>query len=213
MTLYSFITFPRVADTSCLKSMVDMPKMFQVKDLKGTEWEKDCVGTPDDAYVYLGDSSDFDELQIGDSDPRHTFVEVFENQYVYSMTAQFNVYTPDAETNDMDIERTLEAILEYGGIRMTKDEYLKQRDESWIVAKKESEKHVARCRSQLYDLVKLNTSPGETMEIYSVWINKPGIFEFGPPTETRVIDVAEVLTSDLLDEEDGLRTEIRNAKR
>jgi len=192
--------------------MVDMSKMFQVKDLKGTEWEKDYVGTPNDAYVYLGDSSDFDELQIGDSDPRNTFVEVFENQHVYSMTAQFNVYAPDAETNDMDIKRTLKAILEYGGIRMTKDEYLKQRDESWIVAKKESEKHIARCRSQLYDLVKLNTSPGETVEIYSVWINRPDIFEFGSPTETRVVDVEEVLTSSLLDEEGGLKTVIRNTE-
>lgn len=89
MSLFSFIAFPREVDTSCLNSMYDKSKCVKVKDLKGTKWEKDYVGLPDYADVYLGNIEDLHELQLYDKHPAVSFKKIFTNQFIYSMNAMF----------------------------------------------------------------------------------------------------------------------------
>lgn len=68
------------------------------------------------------------------------------------------------------------------------------------------------CRKQLYDLVKFNTKLNEIVEIYSDWVDNRNIFHFGPPIETRGINLEQVLTSELLDARGKIKIEICHTK-
>ena len=210
LSLFSFIAFPREVDKSCLKSRVDESKKVRVEDLNETELERNNIGIPDNVEVYLGDLDDFDELDVYEKEPWFSFDEVFENQFVYSMNALFRFAR--LERIEMSIEEELEHIEKYLGIHMAKGELLKEKAEAGEVRERSREKttkYIGRCREQLNDLVKHNIGSGEIVEIYSGWASDyRSSYKLGPPKETRVLNVEEVLVSELLDLADELKIEI-----
>ena len=208
MSLFSFIAFPRECDTSCLKSRYDKSKSVKMKDLKGTKWENDYIGCPDDAIVYLGDPGDSHELQIGEKDSWFSkYEKAFDNPFIYSLGAMF--IPPKPITQSVSLEEILDIIEEYDGVRMSKEEYIRESEEYGKVMKHQHIEHVARCRKQLYDLVKFNTEPGETVEIYSYWVSGSGAVKLRAPKEKIVLHVEDVLTSELLDLRDRRKIEIQ----
>ena len=211
VSLLSYIAFPREVEMSCLKSMIDRSKMVKIKDLKGTIWEKNYIGLPDDLVVYIGNSSDSDELQIYEKDPHISFKKVFENRFIYRINAKFSVYKPEVNMAEMDIEGILKSIQEYDGTSMTKEDFLKQSEELGVELEKRNKRHVTRCRKQLYDLVKFNTDFGEKVEIFCGWVRTPNPVKLGPPKEKIVIGLNDVLTSELLCLQHKLKIEIHNA--
>ena len=207
MSLFYYIAFPRKADTKCLKSKYDKSKSVKVKDIKGTKWEREYGGGSDDALVYLGNISDLQELFIYEKQLGVTLKRVFENEYIYSMDAKFK--SPEPLIPDASIEELLDEIEKQDGVRMTREEYFKQSGEHRKNLAKMNMSHVARCRKQLYDLVKFNTTLDETVEIYCGLVNESN-FKFGPPKEIISLTIGEILTSELLDLRKGLKIEIRN---
>ena len=218
MSLFSFIAFPREVDTSCLKSRIDDSKRVKAKDLKGTKWENDYIGVPDDANIYLGDMSDFDELQIGEKDSWISkYEKAFDNPFIYSMGAEFKEYIYETvggldkmlTDSGMSIEEFTAHIKELAD--MSVDEFVVEikRLENARTEKSNIE-YVTRCRKQLYDLVKFNTEPGETVEIYSYLVSSSCLVQLRAPKEIIRLNVEEVLTSKLLYLLDRLKIEIRN---
>lgn len=109
---------------------------------------------------------------------------------------------------DINIEEELDEIEKQDGVRLSKEEYIKQSQESRSKYEQESKRYIARCRKQLYDLVKYNTKSGEIFEIFSEWT--PDTIKLKPPQEIRVIKIDEVLTSKLLDMQDRVKIKIQN---
>ena len=70
---------------------------------------------------------------------------------------------------------------------------------------------VARCRKQLYDLIKYRTNTGEIVEIYTEFVKDHEKCKFGPPENTHTIDLEEVLTSDSLRLSNRIKIEICNS--
>ena len=167
---------------------------------------------PDDANVYLGDMSDFHELRVYE---KYTWIskyeKAFDNPFIYSMDAGFMpLELAPLNVLDFNLEATLDDIEKYDGVRMSKEEYIKQSEEYWKVMERQHIEHVARCRKQLYDLIKFNTEPGETVEIYSYWVSGPDAVKLRAPKEKRVLNLEDVLTSKLLDMRDRVKIEIQN---
>lgn len=225
MSLYSFIAFPREVNTRCLKSRIDKSKIFKVKDLKGTEWAVNYIGLPDDEIVYIGDLSDLDELQIYERSSTMLLENVFINQFIYSMNAIFKINKFDildlidinkrAETAGMNVDEYIKTFEKDTGISIDEDiaqikYYLKQSEGYIKEVEQKNINYVARCRQQLYELVKFNTIPGEVVEIFSGLVCSPNPIKFDLPIEKRVINLEEVLTSELIDMQDKLKIEIRN---
>ena len=206
MSLLSFISFPREVDTSCIKSKIDKSKIVKVKDLKGTEWEKDYIGLPDNIEVYIGSESDSHELQVYEKHLTVSFKKVFNNQYIYSINALFTKLEFVEPAGSID--KILDEIEKYDGVRMSEEVYKKQSQKYHREIEQEIIIHIAHCRKQLYDLVKYNTNTGEIVEIFSGWVRTSDPVKLGPPKETRILDIEEVLISELLDLQSNLKIEI-----
>ena len=190
MSLFSYISFPRGVDTSCLKSRVDKSKIFTVGELrKNKKLSKADEQLPDNVAIYLGDFNDLYELSVFDN-KKAKFKNVFKNPFIYELEARFNIEINEPES----------------GIDTTgMEDFIKKLD-------KDIAEHIVRCRQQLYDLVQFNTKPGEIVEIYADWADNRNIFKFGPPRETRIINSEQILESELLDTQEKLKIEICNNK-
>jgi len=61
MSLFSYISFPRQVDTSCLKRKFDESKSFTIGEIRGTElevqWEKQYGGSIVNLLVQFYDST------------------------------------------------------------------------------------------------------------------------------------------------------------
>ena len=182
MSAFSYISFPREVDTSCLISRIDESKYFLFGDIRGTETEKQVLDVfrerspkdanisletlrnmPDEISVYLGDECDFHGISIFDDNSGATFNDIFTNQFIYGFTADFQ----------------------------------NANDNSKI------------CRQDLYNIIQTNINPNEIAEIYTDWVDHRNIFNFGPPEKVVVIDAEQILASDLLDTEFRVKIEIR----
>jgi len=231
MSMFSFISFPRKVDKTCLKSIVDTSKLLTVKDLKGTEHESSYLGLPEKQRVYLGDSRDFDELRVFEKYSGFTFEKEFENEFVYEMQGLLGVYQPafDAATEKLGL--SMEEIFFYASLGredLFSDHANPKRNNKfpeWEGIKKTLEESLLwgsiRCTKQLHDVIWHNTVPGEFVEIYSgvdrskrvvfgKVVASKNAFTFGAPKEVVTLDAREVLTSPLLDVEDGLKVVIHN---
>ena len=171
-------------DKSCLKSKYDKSKSFTIKEIRGTELEKqfkgDITNLPDDMSVYLGDWSDLHGLTIHDKGIA-TFDDVFTNQFIYCFGSPFA-------------------------------HPFKLFDEKNFIRSKEYKDNATLCRQQLYDLVYFNTRPNEVVEIYAEWIKQKNIYDFGPPEETIKLNINQILTSELLDTKEKIKIEIHNMR-
>ena len=208
MSLLSFIAFPREVDTSCIKSKIEKSKIVKVKHLKGTEWEKDYIGLPDNIEVYIGSENESHELQVYEKHLTVSFKKVFNNQYIYSINALFT--KPEFVEPTGSIDKILDEIEKHDRVRMSEDEYIKKSQKHYREIEQETIIHIAHCRKQLYDLVKYNTNTGEIVEIFSGWVRTSNPVKLGPPKEIRIIEIEGVLTSKLLDIQDKLKIEILN---
>jgi hypothetical protein len=205
MSLFSYIAFPRPVDKSCLKSAFDKSKAFTVGEIRGTDLEKQIPGgisdqLPDNVNVYLGDMSDFWGMNIFDKRDE-SFQNTFKNEFIYCLEADFNFGSQDEFIRQsMEIYRN-SAKEERGG--QTEAEFMEFARQ--IADDKKA--RAALCRQQLYDIFQLNVKPNESIEIYSVWLGENS-GAFAPPTEIRVIDITQVLSSDLLDLQEYVKLEI-----
>jgi hypothetical protein len=203
MSVFSFISFPRKVDTSCLKSRVDKSKHFLLGDIKGTEIEnqvldvfrqrstkdipitlEDLRNLPDEVGVYLGDISDYHGISILDQCGA-TFNDVFANPFIYDFYGEFTNYNHRSNTDSDFIRRLKEGVYDNDTL----------------------------CRQQLCDVVQANLKPNEFIELYADWIDDNNSFNFGPPEYHTVIDAEQILTSELLGNDNtGIKIEIRRTK-
>ena len=215
MSLFSYIAFPRKVDTSCLKSMVDRSKELKVKDTKGTQWESWYSSLPEDIAVYVGDPRDFWELQVWEKDSREMFIGVFENNNIYAMNARLGIYPPNLDAVIKKSRYSKEELLYYASLGKREVSGNSKKDNQYLIRDKVKRMleesflwYPLRCTKQLYDLTKLNTNPGEIVEVYSEWIDGRSSFTFGPPREIVKLGIEDMFTSGLLSLEDGLKIEI-----
>ena len=206
MSLYSYISFPRPVDTSCLVSKFDKAKAFKVGDLRGTELEKQIDGgissqLPDNVTVYLGDMTDLWGINIFD---KHTesFDTVFNNKFIYRLEGDF-----DFGDTEKLIEQSMEIYHnsseeENGG--QTEEEFM----EFSVKLANDKKCCATLCRQQLNDIVVLNAKPGESIEIYSIWTGNESSDTYGPPTEVKKITNEEVATTELLNLQENVKIEI-----
>lgn len=201
MSLFSYISFPRQVDTSCLQSKFDKSKAFTVAEIRGTELDNGNLDDfPDGALVYLGDIfTDFQGMSIFDNQDA-SFTDVFTNKFIYSFQATFELldaekyieecmrifHDDDIDNGDMSEADHMSFV--YGMIQNNKDD-------------------VAICRKQLYELIQVNTYPNEIIEIYSEFVDHIN-FNLGPAKEKIILDLSQVLTSELLQTEDKIKIEI-----
>ena len=211
MSLFSYIAFPREVDTSCLISNVDESKKVTVGELKGTELECLYQGLPDEMPVYLGDSSDFWGVQIFELDFA-SFNGVFKNDFVYCLDADFTF---------RDLKEAIDSGMKsFHYCKGMKALYYLTEADKWteeecmegiIKGYNDTKKRVTLCRQQLYDVVQRNMHPGETVEIYSVWVHGDEC-NFGPPVGIKSIYVEQIPISESLDLEDNVKLEIHRSK-
>ena len=226
----SFIAFPRKVDTSYLKSAIDESKNSKVKDLKGTKWKSLYAGFPEDTDVYLGDVSDLEELLIYEKDSATSFRKVFKNQFIYVMYGRFMYCAPDLDLILKKAKFSRDELFYYASLGKKESLSNIERNNEYILRDKMRKKldengsmwYALRCRKQLYDLIKFNTTSGETVEIYTdwgsgyVWVSGKLVAgkntdKLGPPKKVKAFNVEEILTSDLFDaQEDGFKTVIHN---
>lgn len=206
MSLFSYISFPRPVDKSCLTSKFDKSKAFKVGEIRGTELEKQIKGglsrlLSDNVTVYLGNETDFWGMNIFDKHIE-SFDAVFNNEFIYRLEADFEFG---------DTEKLIKQCMEIyhsssedekGG--QTEAEFMEE-----AVKLAYDKKHrAALCRQQLSDIVVLNAESGECIEIFSVWLGNDIIDIFGPPAEVRRIRIEEVATSELLNLQENVKFEI-----
>ena len=191
MSAFSYISFPREVDTSCLISRVDESKYFLIGDIRGTEIEQQCLevfierssgeipvsldvfrNLPDEGSIYLGDMSDFHGISILDCHGA-TFNDVFTNQFIYSFMATFKNNDNNNFLVDIDSEFFR---------RLEKD----MNDNDKI------------CRQQLYDIIQANINQDEIVEIYTDWVDNRNNFNFGPPEEAVIIDAEQIFSLESL---------------
>jgi len=151
MSYFSYITFPRKVDTSCLDS-----------DLFGIEIL--------DIYMFANLDG------------------IFTNPFVYNLEGRFDLL------DDKELLRSYKEIYEQNETEWSEAELL---HEVRAVMKANND-NVILCRSQLYDIAKLNLEPNETIEIYTGWLGNDDS-EFNHLKSSVEIDVEDILTSKLLD--------------
>jgi len=145
---------------------------------------------------------DFLGMSIFENDAG-TFHSVFTNEFVYSIEASFVFCDPEEIIKDGMEVYCNSSEEEKGGQTETEfREYLRN-----LASEKNA--HATLCRQQLRDIVQSNLIPGEAIEIYSAWVDKRNVFDFGPPTEVRVIDVEQISTSELLDLQESVKLIVR----
>ena len=217
MSEHSWITFPRKIDQSCLRSMVDKSKIIKVKDI---ETRHDIPDLPDNVIIYRGDSSDLKELGALELKFQITFKNTFVNPFIYELYGEFSWHRiTELETILGKIGLSKEDLFYYSSLgrydltgRSRVNEYYLREE-----AKRKLEENdcgelwlVARHRKQLYDLIKYNTISGDVVEIYTEFAKDHYKRKFGPPKETALLNVEEVLTSNSLIQRDRQKLEIRN---
>ena len=205
MSAFSYISFPREVDKSCLISRVDESKCFLLGEIRGTEIEKQYLDVlrertskdiqvtletisilPDNMIVYLGDESDFHGISIS-AGHSATFNDVFTNQFIYAFMAIFK------NNND-------------------NNNYIDTDSDSWRRIQKDWNDNDKICRQQLYDIVQANIKPNEIVEIYTDWVDNRNIYNFGPPAEVAMIDAEQILSLESLSKNNfcsGIKIEIR----
>ena len=205
MSLFTYISFPRQVDKSCLISKIDKSKIFTVFEIRGTELEKQLDysldGLPDELGVYLGDEDDFQGTEICDNEEA-SFINVFNNRFIYCLEAEFKLI--DAEKHITDYMSFFSEYIADNG-DASESEYMEYLHNSV----KRDKDNVALCRKQLKELVLLNIQPNEMVEMYSEWISE-NISVMGPPQETVILETSEILTSDLLRNENKRKIEIQH---
>ena len=199
MSAFSYISFPREVDKSCLISKFNESKHFLVGEIRGTEIEKQYLDVlrersphmnvslesirqlPDNMSVYLGDESDFHGITINDKYGA-TFNGVFTNQFIYSFTAGFKPNYDRLSPRPNII---------HDGMSEADKAFLQQ-------MKKNMSDNDTLCRQQLYEIVILNIKSNEIVEIYTDWVDNRNIFDFGPPEDVIMLDAEQILSSELL---------------
>ena len=213
MSLLNWIAFPRKIDKSCLRTMVDKTKYFKVRELKGRS------DIPDSYVVYRGDYDDYKELGVWEYQSQFIFKKVFNNQCLYNFGGDFG-YSSITKFDDILGKAAVSkeelyyyaALGRYDLTGKTRAKELYRWEEVKRRLVESGVEYIwfaARDRKQLYDLIKLNTFPGEVVEIYTDWVRSSDD-RVGPPKEIRIFDIEEVLTSDLFRLGDRLKIEIRN---
>ncbi|MDR3277273.1 MAG: hypothetical protein LBT12_00745, partial [Oscillospiraceae bacterium] len=176
MSFFSYISFPRKADTSCLSNKLDKSKVFTVAEIRGTGLDNGSLDAlPDGANVYLGDLvTDSQGIRVFDNRGA-SFIDVFTNRFIYCLEAAFEL---------LDVEKYIEACMkiiyddEPDNGNMNEEDHM-----NFVYGMIEHNKaDVAICRKQLYELVQINTNPDETVEIYTEWVSG-AIAELGPAKE------------------------------
>ena len=206
MSLFSYIAFPRQVDISCLKSKFDKTKVFTIAEIRGaevgTQIKSDLSELPDGLHVYLGDLlNDAQGTQIYEN-REASFDAVFTNQFVYSFQATFEL---------LDAERYLEECISYFNDDVIDNGDMRESDyidfaHSMIKYNRDT---VAVCRKQLHELIQINTHLNEFIEIYSEYVDHIN-FNLGPPKGITTLHLSQVLTSELLRNEDNLKIEIHH---
>jgi hypothetical protein len=211
MSIFSYISFPREVDLSGIQNKVDKTKVHFVKDIRGTELEKQwesqnggCVSDlPDDAYVYLGDWDDFQGISLSE---RINIISncVFVNQYVYHLGADFRF--ENVEERMKTIKEEFYRFNEIYPNEQSEKEFVNMIQENIIKMNENS----ALCRKQLYDTVQLNIEQDEVVEIFSEYADN----EIGatPPEKERIMDLEEILASKVLNNlEENVKIIIRRS--
>lgn len=196
MSKISWISFPRSAETSVIRSMVDNAK---------TVWVENPVGTNVREYFeYQGDREDLAEIGLSGEWDAHVLERVFDNPFVYELYG------------DIGIAKDFYRILDTIGISKEEIFYFStlgedDLNESWRVKNKHMMRELreevfnrfknagyswvwlgARCTKQLYDLIKHNTKQGEVAEIYSFFV-RGEVESLGPPKKTTVVELKDML--------------------
>jgi hypothetical protein len=212
MSRITWISFPRSADTSVIKSMVDSEKIVKVKNPIGAEINE---------YTeYRGDKEDFEEISLVHMKNTHATERVFDNPFLYVLYG------------GVGISRDFYSILD--AVQVSKDEIFyfstlgqDDFDQNWRVKNKHLTRELreevynrfkhagylwvwigARCTKQLYDLIKHNTKQGEKVEIYTlVLYGEEGI---RAPKNTTTINLEDVLKPDVLATQVAHKTIILN---
>lgn len=205
MSFFSYISFPRQVDTSCLTSGFDKSKAFTIAEIRGTDLDNGNLNNfPDDAKVYMGDVfTDSQGIQIFEN-VEASFTDVFKNRFIYSFLATLEL---------LDAEKYIKDCRSYllddniDGSSISEEEFI-DFTTKMIEYNKDS---VALCRKQLYDIIRINTCPNEIVEIYTEYSSGFN-FNFGPVKDKNILNLQQILTSDLLRIEDKLKIEIHNEK-
>jgi hypothetical protein len=173
MSLFSYIAFPRQADTSCIKREIDKEPRKSWMDADPYDFEKACYGIS---------MHDWHEA---------VFCGVFTNQFIYCLDCTFRF---------IDEEKTIETyrynqnrLSEGGASAVNLDlDYIR-------FTIKCNNECAAICRKQLYDIILLNTEPGEIVEIYTTYVyDYNDNYDYGPPENETILGEEQVLTSELL---------------
>ena len=228
MSLFSYISFPREIDRSCLISHFDNSKSFLLNEIRGTELEKQYLSIlvknittniippvpieqlyslleenikhqPDDTWIYLGDSIESTDLYSG-----------------ISINSTSQIMPDNIFTNRFIYDLLASFKIDKQNVYFESCNNINEEDKNnWYYTEKTMIDRAIYHRKQLYDIVKSNIKFNEFVEIYSIYvhqINGEDIFNFDLPTEIRQINVEEILTSKLLDFDSNLKTIIYRNK-
>jgi len=188
MSRFTYIAFPREADTTVLENGMTALKSYAMGELTWREDGKDVTRNSFNTEGVLVDCSKlegggfFHGLRIYDDDTAATFNNCFKNKYIYIFEGTLN-YTGDPSLLACTSEFTT---------RMMKSTLI----------------NIELCRKQLCDLLIHNLHEGEFAEIYSEFGNHVN-FEFGPPLNELILTTDEILFSEELSIKEKLRIEIR----
>jgi len=180
MSMFSYISFPRIPDISILEK--DPDNVITFKQARGTEIEQrlgiDLSTYPpemDDTPLIIKDVLERSLGIVISENKDADFTDVFDNKYIYEFSGTLNQKDEETEIKRLKIQN------------LPTDNII-----SKII--KTNVKNCKICRNQLMELININLLPGEKIELYSEWVS--GLTNNLGPFEREIsITADEILTS------------------